>query len=396
MEIQESKSPDIRSLMYEKSNLETFNEFFDCMNILKDLQSQINIGKKYYFRLIYTQLRAIVTDSTQMNKGKINTLIFRISSMLNYKLEFYYLPDNDNAPVFDGQILSINNLPISINQRLKSQIIIQLDDYLKTTTFEYHNIKIEVSKLINDLANKFGGSHYPQEYPQYLKDTSNLQMFNLSVFDNYIYQFNELIIDLGLKMLKTKIDFELFFSFVVNKLSIDIVYLFDFQLPDTNCRLSLFFERRFLNILIQDYRGNSRIIQIEKLIDLDEILLINLTHYLSNDLKSIIEIHFEGELISQICLDNPLLFINEFQNYQKCFNRSVQVLQDFEFGLIDLKLYNLHFSDLRKYEMYKHYLEKKEFEYQFFTSKSFAQIMPNENIVETNGEVQIKTYSIDK
>ncbi len=109
---------------------------------------------------------------------------------------------------------------------------------------------------------------------------------------------------------------------------------FDYHIPQTSNRLILYCQQGLLNFFLQDALGRQINIVVEKIITPKNLYLVNISHRITDDLKSEVKIYLDAIAIHDQTLDEPLLIINEIESYQGYFNRSSEKeSQDFEFGL---------------------------------------------------------------
>src|SRR5690606_14919590 len=123
----------------------------------------------YHISVLYGQLRSLLIDKSK----NINPLLFEVATLLNTELEIFHLPDTfekDLPDLTKGMVLRLSSTSPSIDKILPKQEKIKIADFLEIEVLTYKERKFKVKKIIEELANKYGGAHYSQVTHKYLSE----------------------------------------------------------------------------------------------------------------------------------------------------------------------------------------------------------------------------------
>jgi hypothetical protein len=377
-----------------KTNLDKLIEFFHAVRIIYDSKTLIDKGKFYQNAIIYGQLRALLTDRTKDRSKELKPL-FEIAKILNTDIQIYYMPntiEEDLPFIKEGLLLHVSSLPVSLERQLPAQEKISIEDYLNVVAVKYKDESYKVSDIINFLSDKFGGSHYDTKVPRNFLELSNIGFNNQPIITNLILQIADLFVKIGLKLVKKISDFEYFIVFKPEIFSAEENFFFDYVLPNSNkSRISLFCFQGKLRLFLNDLIGRSVNLEVEQLLEPKKIILLNISHRITNDLRSEIKIGLDGNNIFDLIIDEPLLMLNEIHSYHGFFNRSIEKeFQDFEFGIGEIIVRSEVGSDSNRASIFNYLLKKKHEGLIYFNENSYGQSPPGKNDIAMTGNVETK------
>ena len=296
-----------------KSNIEKLIEFFNAVRIIYDARGLINSGKYYQIATLYGQLRALLTDKTKEKKKEPKPL-FDIASILGKELNIYYMPntiEQDLPFIQEGMLLHVHSLPISLEKQLPNQVQILLEEYLETNIITFKGKNYKTSEIINSLSNKFGGSHYDTKVPRDLVELASISIYNQTILDNLVIQIADLFIKIGISLVKQVSDFEFFIVFQPKSFTSEENYFFDYTLPNSHkSRIALYCFQGKLRLHLCDLVGRAANLEVERLLDFKDPVVLNISHKITYDLKTEVKIGWNGISVLDQCLPEPLLMLN--------------------------------------------------------------------------------------
>lgn len=342
-----------------KSGLERLKELYYALRIITDSRELIQKGNFYHISVIYGQLRSLLMDRSK----NINPLMFEVASLLNQELEIFHLPDTfdkDLHHLSEGMVLHISSTSPDIIKSLPKHEKIKLSEYLEIEVLTYQGRKFTVRKIVEELANKYGGAHYSQTTHKYLSELLSFGINNQPVLDNFIYQLAELITNLGIQLIKKITDVEFYLDLCLTEKKVQgEMFIFDYQLPHNPNRFSLILNQGKLRFLVVDSIGFREVVTTECLLEYDEVQLVNISVEILKNFKSQIKIYIEENLVADVISDIPLLTINEIHNYEAFFNRQKNgEPQEYEFGLGEFKIYGRTLNHIEKLQNYSYFDQK--------------------------------------
>jgi len=371
----------------KKSNLDKFKEFFHAVRIIFDSTKLINEGKYYQITVLYGQLRALLTDKTKERSKELKPL-FEIANLLGEDIKIFYMPANLPPSLKEGVFLEVSSLPLSLKKLLSNQEEITLSDYLNVEVVEYKGYKLKAHEIINALSDKYGGSHYDTKVPLYLMELTSFGLNNQPILDNLIIQFADLFTKVGVKLVKKLADFEFFISLYPDNFSIEENFFFDYRLPNSTCRISLFTYQGKLSLLFVDLIGRTISLEVEQILDVNIFYLINITHKITAELYSEIKLNIDGINVLDKLITEPFLMINEIQSYQGYFNRtSERETQEFEFGIGRILMYGKVLEDIDKLNLNISLAQTEIKKMIWFNKNSYGHSAPGNGDIKFEGSV---------
>lgn len=383
-----------KTININKSKINKLIEFFNAVRIIYDAKGLINSGKYYHIATIYGQLRALLTDKTKERNKELKPL-FDIASLLSKELDIYYMPntmEKDLPFIQEGMLLHIHSLPISLEKQLPNQVQIHLEDYLETNIITYKGKNYKTSEIINSLSDKFGGSHYDTKVPRDLVELASISIYNQTILDNLVIQIAELFIKIGISLVKQVSDFEFYLIFQPKYFTSEENYFFDYTLPNSQkSRIALYCFQGKLRLHLCDLVGRAVNLEVERLLDIEEPIVLNISHRINHDLRSEIKIGWNGISVLEQQLPEPLLMLNEIHSYQGYFNRSLErEYQEFEFGLSELIVRGIVDDDVKRIEILRYLFNKKREGAVYYNKNSYGHSAPNQRDIKMVGNVLLK------
>lgn len=379
-----------------KSGIERVKELYFSLRIIFDCKSLIQNGKFYHISVIYGQLRSLLTERS---KG-ISPLLFHIASIQNKKMELYHLPDTfeKNLPpnLLEGLSIHYNSTNPSIERIFPNQEKISLEKFLNTDVITYETRKFTVRKIIDELANKYGGAHYSQKTNKYLSELLSFSFNNQTMLDTLIIEIAELTSKFGLTLLKSVTDIDFYMHIYLTEKKIkDEVFLIDYKLPNNPNRFSLILNQGKLHFRIVDTLGFAYILSTKGLVEYEKIQLLNISIETTSLFRTSIKIYIQENLVGELNLDDPILTFNQIHSYDCYMNKQVNgENQEYEFGLSEFQIYSKLPNYVEKNHIYKHYTSMKYDEIFWIGEKEFGYSKSeNRNFEMSNGfkKKKIKT-----
>ena len=380
----------------KKTDLDKIIEFYHSVLIVNDAVKLISEGKYYHIVTLFGQLRSLITDNTKA-KNKELTPLFEIASILNEKIEIYYMPISSEIRSKEELIFHLSSLPISLKQFIKNQSIISFEDYLDVEVLKYKKSLYSTRRIINALSNKYGGAHYDTSVPTELFEILSLEINNQSPLHNFIIQLADLYVQISFKLLKKITDFDFFVKLFIPKNDIqEPQCLFDYHVPYTSFRMTLFYHNDRLNILLCDFKGIKVNLQIIDVFPINKLTLINITHKMTGQLKSQVSCSFDGFEKSEMILDFPLLMSGHDTMFDVSMNKFYKGdRQDFEFGWSEVVFYKRVLDISEKLGLLS-YFNRDEEEIMIFEKNSFATKKSEDEKLIVDGSIRIEKVKINK
>jgi len=344
----------------DKSGLERIKELYFSLRIIADCKSLIEKGNYYQISIVYGQLRSLLTDRS---KG-ITPLLFDIASQLNMDLELFHIPDTfeKDLPDLVGNVtIRFIDTHFSIDKISPNQKKISLKDFLDIIVVTNKSKKYAVREIINELANKYGGSHYSQKTNMHLLELLSFSTNNQTMLDQLIIQLAELAYQFGIYVLKNITDIELFMHLYLTPKKIKSeVFLLDYKLPYNRNRFSIVLNQKRLHFKIIDTLGVYYQISSNCLIEYNKIHLLNISIETTSNFNTSIKIYIQENLVGESLLENPILPFNQIHSYECFMNKAVDgQKQKYEFGLSEFLVYNKLQNYVQKNQLFEFYSSKK-------------------------------------
>jgi len=361
-------------------------ELFQALNILQTNLTVIKSGNNYLFNSILGQLRAILTDSTQKKQPP---LLFAISNYFKKPTEIFY---NQNS--FDGSKIDPENLiyafpyeSVSASRNNENQTSCRIDTFLDKEILFLNGKAYSTRILIDDLSNKHGGSHYTPTTLQYLLEMQHKRINRMNVLEYYIIQFTEIVIINIKRILKDFFDLNISFHLYLNqRKSKNPSYIIDFQYAFSPINISIIHIDNKLVFRIRDDSYNT----IEFKLNTFYIMalgsaLLSLTYTIDNLLNPIFSIYINQLRIKQIKFSFPFLLINDFNGFNRVFNRSqAEVNTNYGFGISDLRVYSRILNSVERNELTMDSARSRNLKHMYFNNGSYGEF--------TIGSTEMKLY----
>ncbi len=378
-----------------KSGHERIKELYYALRIITDSRALIFKGHYYQISVIYGQLRSLLTERSK----KMSPLLFEVASFMEKELEIYHIPDTfeEDAPQFtEGMTFRISSNSPSRYKSHPKHIKIALSEYLEIDLLTYKGRKFKLKRIIEELANRYGGAHYSRTTHRYLYEMLSIGFNGQPMLNQFVIQLSDLTTDLGISLLKTvtDIDFYIHFYLTEKKVKGDI-FLFDYQLPNNPNRFSLILNHGRLHFLIVDSFGNDHLISAEQPIEYGKMQLVDVSVEVTKTYKSRIKIYVEENLVAELTTDVPLLTINELEVFDAYFNKQVGGNdQEYEFGMGEIFIFGKIPNHFDKLEVYDYFYSKEYKDILWLGEKVYGRKKPNERNINLSKKIQRKKISI--
>ncbi len=367
-----------------KSNITRIIELYYSLRILKDCTEFVNAGKGYHIISIFGQLRAILTDTTQVKEEdvtkktddkKIAPLLFDLEEQIGVELKIYYIPiyellsPNSN---WQDLVFSFNMPQFSDYRQTNEQKEIRLDEFLDKTILVWKEESINFREIINNISQKLGGAHYDRRLPIEIIELSNIRMGNVPFYNVFILQLVDVVVRCGIKLLKKVSDVEIEFGFQISDFSSEKIYLLDISDPRNFFRISIIGDNSSYIFELTDLVGNTSKIYIDKNINTNCLNAISISNCINDNYTSTINVFINGQLIENQ-ESQPLLLSNEISNCNILFNKSIED----QANNSDLAVFYLHYFNLvlpMEDRLYRYSLLKKlEYKNSLILHNSFGK-----------------------
>ena len=355
--------------MYKGTGLR-YIELLNGLQIVRDSLAAIGEGKKYQVVALSSQLRGLLV----LTKSTPNPILHSIANTLEIDISLYLPPKEDiqsNLLVYN-HLLKATTEPTQSNKQK-----ISLKQWLATTVVRMNCHEFSISDVIKTIADKNGGAHYDEKLPTELAMLcSGINKQGVLVTDIILIEVAKIIIQLGIKILKSEFDFQYFIDIVVKvdnivKKKNIITYYGENK---TYTPISIYIdEGRSINLKLQDSNGLSFTSALyENVISGRYIIMFG--YELKDNMQPELVIYRNDKIIKHGL--NPLLFIyNRFVH----FPNQIFSDDDIEIAFGAIMAYKNVLSIEDTVSVYKHMMENRE-NVLCMKGKQSATVMPNGDI----------------
>lgn len=377
--------------MIDKSDIVVLREYYHSLRIIKDSVEKIIEGKYYHVTVLYSQLRALLTDRST------SPLLLKVAEMLNEEITLYFMPNSikQGDRLSSHLTLQISSAPLTLKRVSNNQKKISVKDYLEETIVTLHGRSFTARTIINEMANKYG-AHYSKSTPQYLSSLLCFGLNQMANIDNLIMQIANVIIDIGIMLLKKITDFE--FSIYLNLPTVKIpieTFIFDFKLPENHNRIFLVEIQNNLRLGIVDNIGRFEVLDIHKGLFDDQVGLLNVTVRTTAQFSTEIRIYSNNNLVNELELVDPLFMINSFNQFDQYYNKSFEGKpQKYSFKMGESIAYGKVLNQIDKAQLINYLHSKKDITMVKLSENSYAHIKPNGEKMVFIGDVVLEKVHI--
>ncbi len=381
-----------------KSLVRIIHELTQSLLVIRDSLLLVKQGNPHQIIPLFGQLRALLTDTSKIHHNK--PLLFHISDILNFPLNFYFMPsDNDPPPFKDSLLYYMSGFPLSLNKELIHQQYISLTDFLDVNIVEYKKNSYTPRDFINWFANKAGGAHYATDIPKVFAELLSIRMNNEPIILNGMYQIGQIVFELGRELLRSISDFDLYVILVFPKQNtLNIAYILDALLRRSLIRFSIILiESRRIKFRIIGVDGQSAEVQLKRLVALDEPHQFCFTHHIDDMLCSVIGISIDGQSDVEYNIGKPIFILNKLIQYDMFVNRSKEEINHaVTLGIATIAMYGRKLNPIENAKNLL-YLEDNRVSpdtpYMFYISGSYGNAKPHSNNIKMHGKVEHMTLS---
>ena len=149
--------------MESKSTEYRLKELADSISLLKDALEKILSGDNRYFKIISSQLRALLC----LGSRSLNPLLINLASEKNISL-FCYGPSERASDLDEYTVLKISNFFIGLTSFSPGNQKYELRDWMLSSVVRSGKDIYSPNEVIRIVAEKEGGAHYDDELPEKL------------------------------------------------------------------------------------------------------------------------------------------------------------------------------------------------------------------------------------
>lgn len=202
-------------------------DLFKGLQLIKDSLDFIDQNRKYYYIPLSGQLRALfvlphdkngnIIDTTKGKRVYNSTNIFNIAEELKIDLSVYIRKQKYTNK--DNQYFS-HLFDTTVFPTEENTIKISLKDWMELDLVVLEGKRIKIWDIIKKVADKNGGAHYDKTIPSHdalLFNTKNAN--DTSVLFLFLYKIGRVLLNVGVKVLKSEFDFHIVVPLFFNRLS---------------------------------------------------------------------------------------------------------------------------------------------------------------------------------
>ncbi len=297
----------------------------DSLLLIRDSIEDINEGKNHQLLTIYNQLRSLVAEKSKGNPS----LLIDVADKLKYKLKVFCSPQHKIPIHFEYLYLSPE---VASKKTTTSHEVWTIQEFLEREVIIFKRRNYKVRDLIQTVANKAGGSHYPDKIPEEIADLLSISLYdntvqsspNSSVLKQFIIQIAKVTYEIGVIFLRSISEFALVRVLYYPKQIInEDSYLFGYFHENTNDQISFFLNREYkFGFFICDSLSNKQTIIVNKIYRSNKFYSFCLSLKLTDHLSTILSVEING--VEKISIELNYLFSirNNFGYYTSYCNRS--------------------------------------------------------------------------
>lgn len=268
-----------------------------------------------------------------------------------------------------------------------------MEGYLKMDVVTYRGVHYKAHEIIDHLSNKFGGSHYGTKVPEFLAEMNSFELNNQPLLFHLVVQIADLFLQLGSMLIRKISTFEFFATLQFEDSSPTKNYLLDFVLPRSSCRISLYAQKTKIGIFLCDVVGRNVNHEIQMLRLPRTLGLVSISHCLTVDFKSKINVSINGFTLFNYSIEDPLLMINDLLGYYRYFNRSLENRsQDFEFGLAEHIGFDKIIEDVDRENLNSYMYFRKGKGITWFNKHNSGYVLPEQTSMRFEGKAELRKF----
>jgi hypothetical protein len=368
-------------------------ELLQSLQVVRDATAAARNGKLYQLLPLYGQMRTLLTERSKGNQP----LLLDLASIVGQELRCYTMPGADD-PKFpeglqQGLVLHLAGFPLSLRPELPAQVEMALADFLDQKILLYKGVHYTARDIIELLANKAGGSHFPSSYPE---DFAELMQFGIAgqpMLANALMQIGQITLNLGIRLLRQLTDFELHLLTAIPPQPITTrKFILDSRYPETLMAVQIRVEPG--NRVVFGLRGiDGMQAQIANgaLIDWNKPHHLAVGLHLTDELQSELSLFVDGCEAARARIERPVFVVGDSLDYDSYFNRPFESVSDgLRFGLVELAAYGGELSLLDRGAVYRYFNDRRpdlDAPCVLFSEGSFGHAPPGTKDMSMTGKV---------
>lgn len=301
-------------------------ELSQSLQVIRDSIQSVRQGKLHQFIPLYGQLRSLLSEKSKKNKP----LLLDLASQIGQPLQLFCMPSPSEAGfperLKEGMILHVAGFPVALEKQLPGQTMVPLEQFLDHEIVQYKSRGYSVRDIITFFANKAGGSHFSPDLPKDFAEIMSFGLFGQPIVTNALLQIGEVTFALGLRLLKSVIEFELHALVFIPEQEIkERAFLLDYGYPGTPMRIFCFLDHlQKVHFGATGYNGPTGIASVQHLLDWSKPHHLMLALEIADDLSTNLNILVDGDDVAKQRVEIPLVVANDPLHYDGWINRSIK------------------------------------------------------------------------
>ena len=296
----------------------------------------------------------------------------------------------------EGMVLHVSGFPITAERQFSAQLEMTFPQMLDREIIAFRGNNYTPRTLIEWYANKAGGSHYSRKLPEDFAALLALSAMNIRPLPDVLVQIGDATLAIGLRLLKSVVDFELHALVMVPDQDSDHVaavnFLIDSLYEGSAMRLSLTLNKRLMpSLFISGLQEVSARVDADRLIDWSHPRHIHASVRIDDDLSTLLELWVDGTLVGRLRVPEPLFVFSDPLDYATYYNRAVDgEPQAFSFAVGAIGMFGREVGPIDRAQLLLYVDEKRqdpELPLTLYTSGSFGRAARGTNDVDMTGTV---------
>jgi hypothetical protein len=368
-------------------------ELLQSLQVVHDATAAARSGKLYHLLPLYGQMRTLLTERSKGNQP----LLLDLASIVGQELRLYTMHGADD-PKFpeglqQGLVLHLAGFPVSLRPELPAQIEMALADFVDQKIVLYKGVHYTARDIIELLANKAGGSHFPASYPE---DFAELMQFGIGgqpMLANALMQIGQVTLALGIRLLRQLTDFELHLLAVIPAQPVKSrKFILDSRYPETLMAVQIRVEPgNRVAFGLRGIDGTQAQLVNTTLIDWSTPHHLAVGLHLTDELESELSLFVDRSEAAHARIERPIFAVADPLDYDSYFNRSFESPSDgLRFGLVQLAAYGGEQSLLDRGAVYRYFNDRRpdlDAPCVFFSEGSFGHAPPGTKNMSMTGKV---------
>lgn len=165
--------------LISKPDVLIVRDFIETCQVLGFLMDKLQSNPILIAPLLL-QLRILLCDKS----GNCQPLLQSFAKITNTKVNVF-VQKGKKLPFMEHLVTWIQATPFSVyRENLPNSTEVSLEEALNLTIFHYKSQSFTLERVLNDVANKFGGAHRPQKVEKYALDATFIELFDLPMLSH--------------------------------------------------------------------------------------------------------------------------------------------------------------------------------------------------------------------